>query len=209
MHRPEVTHLYKYRPSLEFVDALIGRGELWAAHPSTLNDPSECTFPDYSCTDLFRGFFSLMEDSKVRDPKQLGVTSLSETADCELMWAHYAANHTGYCLEYARDTNSLFCGDRCRPIDYVESYEPIADPWVRLLRKSAAWSYEKEWRVLSAAYNESIPAKPTGIILGLRSSTELGTELRDLAAEAGNLRVGKLQQAEGSFEFRVNWNSID
>jgi DUF2971 family protein len=111
--------------------------------------------------------------------KSIGILSMAEKADDLLMWAHYAAAHTGFVLEL--DTNHPYFEQRrtsadefgwLRKIDYSDR-RPIlsasdGDIGIALLTtKPAAWNYESEWRMLMplSAVSEIIPAKPYDICL--------------------------------------------
>jgi Protein of unknown function (DUF2971) len=87
-----------------------------------------------------------------------GVLSLCEHHDNLLMWAHYADYHRGFVIEF--DTQNVFFGDlnivkqpsMLGKVEYSDvrphlSYSTIGRPEA-LLRKSAAWAYEQEWRLI-------------------------------------------------------------
>lgn len=87
-----------------------------------------------------------------------GILSLCEHHDNLLMWAHYADYHRGFVVEF--DTRNVFFGSldgKTEPttlgrVEYSDvrprlSYSTIGRPEA-LLRKSEAWSYEKEWRLI-------------------------------------------------------------
>ena len=93
------------------------------------------------------------------------------------MWGHYAQNHKGFCVEYDlsgeisnREISSLIEGSLIK-CTYVNKTVPLANStfykkatnkpftkWQRIqfqksiymsaLKKSSAWSYEKEWRLV-------------------------------------------------------------
>ena len=77
------------------------------------------------------------------------VYCLSEIQNSPLMWAHYAASHTGICLEYDAQTLPF---TRAIKVIYGKSY-PAHDLVTRgyepLVTKSADWSYEVEWRLVA------------------------------------------------------------
>lgn len=141
-----------------------------------------------------------MEDHKnkfLEDICGLGILSLSERKDDLLMWAHYAACHKGYCLEFdkekleewvksIRETNKFI---KLAKVIYNESYPTLRDYMeyvcrgpgssldeLFLLRKSSHWEYEKEWRIIisidvkdSNSQRYQFPENMlTGVILGLK-----------------------------------------
>ena len=101
--------------------------------------------------------------------KHFGILSLTESPDSLLMWAHYAANHSGVVVGFD-ETHDFFQGQdivaglpRLNRVEYSQK-RPVLSPSTRdtpkvFLRKSTEWAYEKEWRLirpLSEAY-ECVP----------------------------------------------------
>lgn len=85
-----------------------------------------------------------------------GIFSLSETPDHPLMWAHYAASHSGFCVGYVWPVG-IDSPRNIYKINYAGSVPPVTprklvhDPhdalMDRVLTKPADWAYEREWRV--------------------------------------------------------------
>lgn len=106
-----------------------------------------------------------------------------------LMWAHYANNHKGFCIEYELDESApeIFNFNKVNYVSLLpEIYatELLFNPLETVARvvysKSIEWSYEKEWRYVEfyaeheadvvGGKNISLPKnlKPTRIITGSR-----------------------------------------
>jgi len=130
----------------------------------------------------------------------LRISCFSETYLSVPMWAHYAGNHSGICIEWCPLTWSK-AEPRLRhfyPVIYDE--HPFQVPSLAFsphnqgadillaLRKSIDWSYEKEWRyvVRSAASNsghlEPLPF-PCAVHAGLLMKAEDQSRLRELCDE--------------------------
>lgn len=87
--------------------------------------------------------------------KSIGVACFSTVSDDLLMWAHYAANHTGICIGFDSSHTPF---STARAVEYAQERPRI--PSIRvlqedellvrnvLLRKSEHWAYEKEWRAV-------------------------------------------------------------
>jgi hypothetical protein len=125
--------------------------------------------------------------------------SLSESPYSSPMWAHYAANSTGFVIAF--DTASQFFrrGEKgelqgLHKVNYFDGKitEIIDNPYGALISKQADWSYEREWRlyVKPEAVSKTVPNPDESIqlvefpkdavrrvILGLRASTELEERL--------------------------------
>jgi len=118
--------------------------------------------------------------------KKLRICCFTEIRDSILMWAHYAKQHTGFCLEF--DVNSEFFRpatraikvkyDRFRPelnVLRLDSY-PEGKLGEALLIKANDWQYEHEWRIVDYEKGEGTQNFPedalSGVILGCRISQE-------------------------------------
>lgn len=93
----------------------------------------------------------------------VGILSLSEDPTNDLMWAHYASNHSGFVITFD-ETNAFFHSERSnqdeffhlRKVSYIgkhlsfESFEEMVDDENELfISKLDAWAYEREWRMLA------------------------------------------------------------
>ena len=112
---------------------------------------------------------------------QFGVISFSRCWDNALMWAHYAASHTGFCVGYRRD-HTVFRtsggkempGPTLGPVQYSEIRPAIAEETMTyatarrvFLTKSIDWAYEQEERLvfLIGDAEVTIPATPFPVAL--------------------------------------------
>ena len=108
---------------------------------------------------------------------RIGVLSLSAHPTEMLMWAHYASQHSGFCLGFERSDGSLLKNNaHTKPVNYVDEYLQlgldslelswsvsvqdcsisdsmeidIEEPHLQavIYTKSTKWDREQEWRVL-------------------------------------------------------------
>ena len=113
---------------------------------------------------------------------QMGITCLSELDDSLLMWAHYANNHCGMCVEYELMEINRQLKFTPIPIVYSEDRACISslnpDTVGRdttkvflesLTAKSSEWSYEKEWRIIrdDGACGDRWDAEKKGALLDM------------------------------------------
>lgn len=132
--------------------------------------------------------------------KEVKICSFSESWDNRLMWAHYAKNHTGFCLEYnIKLKNKIIFeyGTHLYPIIYRDKLLDITEDFVNSLLKNPyssmlphimaivkdkIWEYENEWRILTTkTSNNEISLKPTSIYLGSQMDDLLKKKLRNIA----------------------------
>lgn len=155
----------------------------------------------------------------------MGVTCFSESDDSLLMWAHYAHNHRGICVEY--DLHSFNTQLKYSPIPVVYSEKKpylssidFSNPqkgalelfFTGLTTKSVEWSYEKEWRIIrdekacGNKWNKEtksalLPStRPISIILGCASSREFEAEVRSYCE---NSRINLYKMHKDETEYRL------
>ena len=217
------TFLYKYysdRPEkLESVKA----GKMWYSAPCNFNDVFDCDLtidengilnsaihmiPDkrgirkgspmwrqlrQTLNMQIRSFQTTVE--KLRSTT--GVLCLSESNDSLLMWAHYANNHSGMCVEYELLGINRQLSFSPVPVIYSNEracFHSIDSNTIKndsmgvffesLTSKSPEWSYEREWRIIrddgACGTNWNVEKRgallnmicPTSIILGCMAKPE-------------------------------------
>jgi hypothetical protein len=110
---------------------------------------------------------------------KVGICSLSANPHSPLMWAHYANDHRGVCVQFrlSGDVRNMIA----YPVVYDDKFPVICDPLkinagalqhAAFLQKSSDWAYEKEWRLLSIPGAREVRRinhdAISGLILGLR-----------------------------------------
>jgi hypothetical protein len=132
---------------------------------------------------------------------RVGILSLTERFDSLPVWAHYGAQATGYVLRFENldkefpgdETGSL---DALKPVRYLDDLIGLThDPCTQdnlFFCKFRDWSYEREWRVVTALSACEInadgnmylrfikPENVTGVICGWKIADE---QITSLAAE--------------------------
>lgn len=161
-------------------------------------------------SDLVNGLSQWTEAKLVAERKQ-PATIFCISGDCRnsVMWAHYATNHSGICIEL--DTRDRTFRS-ARPIEYVDEAIPYSAaeiviseklrdsaPW--LFRKSNLWNYEKEWRVIRHGMPVGVQRiqrrSVTSVILGCRMPEPRRQWYRN-ALRFRNIRIFQASLAKGS-----------
>jgi len=126
-----------------------------------------------------------------RDLESFRVYSMSKRWDNLALWAKYAGDHTGYCLEFA-NTGELF--KHAKEVIYGESVPmDVTNPAHRsgyfLFMKRPEWSNEEEIRLVRPRTKNNVPGviiRPewmTRIILGKNISEENERQIREWSLE--------------------------
>lgn len=121
-------------------------------------------------------------------------TCFSEDNNNTLMWAHYANNHTGICLEFSiehlflkQDLGKVFFGE----VEYSSKYPTYLltsntqnDHRDRMLldsmtRKSLHWAYEKEYRLIINTRRPSSDAEKIPFEVKCLKSVSVGAKMAD------------------------------
>lgn len=183
---------YKYRDIESFdrdFKSLLNN-QIFAPQFINLNDPFEaiCNEEITQLAHMLENMFKVDSSEvtktleKIKDFKNsLGIYSLSSTFSEELMWAHYANSHKGFCIEYEiPKLKDKYCAPKMVneiEVDYQEcpqtlTYEDIKDQTKTLKKlfatKSLKWIYEKEVRLVFDSFDvkEYHPSALTGIYFG-------------------------------------------
>jgi hypothetical protein len=190
--------------------------QLWFANPNTFNDPFDCRL-DYK-TALQKSFEALnvpqaVDESllyQTLDEKimKARVCCFSKIKKNQLMWAHYADEHKGFCIGFnvsqlLRNGNNLKVG--FLTVDY-KAHNPyqditknfrllhdiggqvynsnLADEFLKsaLATKYTGWKYEKEVRLISTKIEtlDFHPESINSITFGLRMKENDRNSLRNL-----------------------------
>jgi hypothetical protein len=194
---------YKYR-DVEYFERdfeTLLNNQIYASPFINLNDPFEGIYNEeitqlaIFLDETFKVNSSEVIESleKIKDFKnKLGIYSLSTTFSDELMWAHYAKSHKGFCLEY--ETTKL--KDKYLVPEMVTELEVDYYPKPQTLThldileknktlkklfatKSLKWSYEKEIRLIFDSFElkDYHPSALTGIYFGISFPLEKKNQL--------------------------------
>ena len=137
----------------------IEQGYIWCGTFTQMNDPMEGFYR--SNARLSEEFDYDQFSEVVRSEKLgLGIASLSETWNNELMWAHYADGFRGICIAYPlarllRGLNEhhalarVAYGDRPHYLNLRAMHNTDLRARAILSTKNFKWSYEREWRLFS------------------------------------------------------------
>lgn len=164
-----------------------------------------------------------MQDTFAEMRSTMGIVCLSELDDSLLMWAHYANNHCGMCVEYELlefNKKLMFT-----PVPIIYSEERVcftsfntstverdaSELFIKsLTTKSLDWSYEKEWRIIrdDAACGSKWDTnkkgallsviRPSSIILGYMVKPEFEKEVYTYC-EANKINLFKMQKDTKKF----------
>ena len=175
-----------------------------------------------------------------------GITSFANIDEFELtsymeLWAHYAQNNEGFCVEYdlahpLKDThnNAMVLGGllpcnygtkqvvlskqkiykyvRGIPFTQYEKIEFDKSVMMSFMRKSSAWSYEKEWRLIlpldiCEVYENMIPFYPIkSIYLGCRMASDNKEFIYRLAKRKG---IAVFDMNLHEYKFEMDYSRID
>ncbi|GIB61279.1 hypothetical protein VCSRO140_3541 [Vibrio cholerae] len=188
----QIKSLFKYRPVNEFTLDIIANNRIYYSKPETFNDPYDTEYFLRSSkrrhsNEHVENYDQIVNryNERYRDIiRSTGILSLSQADDNLLLWAHYAEDHKGICIEFERNPDNILGNDSStKPVRYTQSY-PSFERHVfmsaesssvvhRILwTKSKHWAYEQEWRVI---VNEGdtvkpLPGKILSITFGMRCS---------------------------------------
>lgn len=199
--------LYKYKclDNLAFFLDIIVRKRLYGATIKELNDPMEGYFSSET--------FNNKEWEHIKElKKEVRICSLSTNNDNALLWAHYASQHKGCCIEVeVADDISWKRID----VNYCSSFPKLHpgqtdDEVIDVLfrTKSDFWSYEGEVRFVKRLplsndgkpHKANLPVKVKRIHLGVRVTQEEKDRIeRIVKAIDSSIAVEKMKSKDIKF----------
>ena len=147
------------------------------------------------------------------EKQKIGILSLSNTKQNLLMWAYYADDHYGYCLEFSsKENHGIYCNGlsynkNIGKVLYDSKYYTFADlnPYYHFdslpnseekklefkkrlfCHKSREWAHEGEWRLFIDISERKENNNSTGALLpfpGKLTAIYCGARMSDAAIEA-------------------------
>lgn len=216
------SQLYRYRPlglkADRELEALL-KGYVYCPSFSDMNDPME---------GLYRLSTRFQENPRSEKSRErvkaafdhMGIASLSEVYDHEPMWAHYADQFKGMCVQYS--TNRLLKGlasevaitrmmySEREPVLLDDASKAIDRARLCLSSKTVRWANEREWRIFKEEKGEAQygdVSAVTKIFLGSRvSAHDQGLVLA--TARRLNVPVAKMSIDAYSLEFNPLIRSV-
>ena len=131
--------------------------------------------------------------------EHFGVLCFSEAKDQHLMWAHYAAEHHGFVIEFDTAHQAFKQLGELRKVEYLP-HRPVYDAAQGAMgfwrQKIEQWAYEREWRIVrelencerqaingSDVYLCPLPRSTVKCVyFGVRASTEAEKQVRAVVA---------------------------
>ena len=143
-------------------------------------------------------------------PSKIGICSLAEESTDQVMWAMYASNYEGFCIEYdfehsveaaidtfpalysdGRNNNIIrliaefLCNMLVERISNHKIQTSASSFYKIYLTKSLEWSFQKEWRVLGDA-DKKVPApRITAVYIGHKAKRNNVRSMLKLSREKG------------------------
>lgn len=200
----------------------------WGAKIDDLNDPSEALIlsdkidqqlnalkyivgkkNESNLNEVKEAYLNVIEKNK-----KLGVYSLSKTYKDELLWAHYAYSHYGFCIEFDLEIlksgyrNNLLSFDvkyKNRPpeIDLRDIGSNAQEMFNKLVGfKSKRWEYEEEYRLITDFSGEYFysPNAVKAINFGVRTTEENKNYIKKVLKGRG-IKFYQIIQKEKSYKF--------
>ncbi len=169
--------LYKYGSfNNQYWKEVIYKAQIYLSSAKSFNDPFDCRANFNYKKAISKGDFrkrllqTYSEIELISLPEEIVhkyiiegmredvfVFCFSEVWDSLLMWAHYANNYNGYCLEYDMEQVRDHIIYNLYPVLYEKNYIDITDHLIHIndntglisnLAKAEEWNYEKEWRIV-------------------------------------------------------------
>ena len=226
--------VYKYRgifdKTFERDINSILENNFWSANPKEFNDVFETVTDNRSAIKLIESigrkfginskqdieFLNNNTDKVMSIDNRNGIYSLSKNSIDELLWAHYANRHNGYCIEY--DLNILI--NSIKEIEHYSSVTysntPVKVGWKdffssnskRLNKmgayKSKRWEYEQEYRIITNTIGKInySPISVKSIYFGLRICADKKQKMID-ALKSRNINFYQIEKIPKTYKLKA------
>lgn len=201
--------VYKYRGDFDRDLEILQNDQFWASSIGQLNDPCEGLLITDEIEQQLHDFCKSMQSQSITSNNEatsdlllhinnflsikdsLGIFSLSKVFDDELLWAHYADSHRGFCIEFDLEKlTSLYYKNEYERLNVIYTDSPPQLDLLTLMEtlyvdtedsskqiqqlmlgyKSKRWEYENEIRIISnTTKNQDYDFRAvTAIYFGLR-----------------------------------------
>lgn len=160
--------VYKYRAYTKRNIKALKNNQLYAASIASLNDIQEAKY--LIDNQQFNLIDAILPNSKhkptkilnsfIETAKDFGIFSLSKTYNSNLLWAHYANSHNGFCIEYDIEMLKQYplkteafldvLYEKNIPIVNIKDFTDEKILVQKLFAtKSIDWQYEEEFRIIT------------------------------------------------------------
>jgi hypothetical protein len=183
----------------------------------------DATDPDFGVPEPRRFLLGRCLEHELLKRYDKGIVSLSRSANCPLMWSHYADQHKGICIGYSVPSTRhvslraveyggsrvVAASDVAAMLDGNQAARERVDAAV-LLRKARPWRYEREWRMIGDRGAQDTGLELEEISFGIRCNTIVRyAVVRALEGRDRAVKYYEMCETEGTFELSKRRLDID
>ena len=223
--------VYKYRSGTDYDLKALENNQYWSSSVEQLNDPCEAITDTKKVKRLLNYIgqkvgaktkedFELINDNTdevLSMDNKMGIYSLSKTPLDELLWAHYANSHKGFCIEYDLDILLKNDGENhIHSFPVLYSNKPPSIGFLDVIRnkqnsmikkfafhKSKRWEYEQEHRIVTSkiGLNSYNPKALKSIYFGLKISESDKNQIINLL-QLRDINFYQIELEKNSYSFK-------
>lgn len=216
----------------------LAEGKVYLSTQGQFNDPFEGKALVFDGEDSARSGFTVEQFQEfaghIRANSRICCFSNADEKEQNMpMWAYYANNHRGFCVEFClqphqknyifpvsydgnrSNGNALMVNLLSGIIKMVKEGKDSSQmpgevsvhnqlAYLSLACKHASWKHEKEYRAMvPAGKGKYFDLKPHKIFVGLNCSEEHEKRLIEIARSFSGCEIYKMQQADSGLEFKL------
>lgn len=224
--------VYKYRSGTENDIKALENNQYWTSSIEQLNDPCEA-ITDTKRVKKFLNYIGQKVGAKTKEDydlindntdevlsmdNKMGIYSLSKTPLDELLWAHYANSHKGFCIEYDLDillkndggnhvhSFPVFYSNKPPKIGFWDIIKNEKNSMIKkfAFHKSKRWEYEQEHRIVTSkiGLNSYNPKALKSIYFGLKISQSDKNQIINLLQSRG-ISFYQIELEKNSYSFKT------
>ena len=128
--------------------------------------------PDVNRESIENNFIQLISNNKLQQAPNIRLSCFSERNDSLLMWAYYANNYRGYCVEFDMSLDETL-KNNLHKVQYSRCYENHFGTFDNYFIKAESWQHEQEWRIAIETEDEFLPTSAVkALYIGPRAIKE-------------------------------------
>lgn len=162
--------------------------------------------PDVNKESIEKNFIQFISDNKLQQAPNIRLSCFSERNDSLLMWAYYANDYKGYCIEFDVSSDRLL-SENLHKVQYSSSYKNHFGTFDNYFIKAESWQHEQEWRIAVETEEEYLPTTAVrALYIGPRASTEEYIEKILLPCREASIEIYKAKPNKA--EYKLDFDKI-
>lgn len=151
-------------------------------------------------------FINVLSNNTLQQAPNIKLSCFSERKDSLLMWAYYANNYQGYCVEFDFSSDDLL-KNNLHKVQYSRCFKNQIGTFDNYFIKAECWQHEQEWRIAVETKNDFLPTSAIkSIYIGPR--TPYDEFLKNIWIPCDKEKIQVFKAKPSLSDFKLNFELI-